>query len=278
MKHEFFTIRNCRSFVGGHFSNRTPSFLLVPLRVWLGAVWVFEGVMKIVEGWFKAPKLTDFFGGATSWYNSILGVTTAAAASGAADAASSATTATDTAAAAATTASTAVDAASSATGAATDAAGAVADAIGHVLVNFDFLHLIKFILVTGKDLASSTISDYAFKLDIPVMNWFVNTLILPYDGVQMAMQIFIVLAEILIGLALMGGLLTAPAAAVSLVLQFMFVCTTGLYLNTFWMIFAGVAVLIGAGRSLGLDYYAMPGLKKLWKKLPFVRKLYIYND
>jgi len=94
----------------------------------------------------------------------------------------------------------------------------------------------------------------------------------------MAMQIFIVLAEIIVGLALMGGLFTAPAAAVSLVLQVMFVCTTGLYLGTFWMIFAGVAVLIGAGRTLGLDYYAMPALKKWWKKLPFVRKLYIYND
>jgi NADH dehydrogenase len=110
------------------------------------------------------------------------------------------------------------------------------------------------------------------------MNWFVDKLILPSDGIQLAMQIFIVVAEILIGLALMGGLFTAPAAAVSLVLQFMFVCTTGLYLGTFWMIFAGIAVLIGAGRSLGLDYYAMPGLKKWWKKLPFVRKLYIYND
>jgi NADH:ubiquinone reductase (H+-translocating) len=278
IKHEFFTIRNCRSFVGGHFSNRTPSFLLVPLRVWLGAVWLFEGVMKIVEGWFKSPKLTDFFGGANSWYNSILGITTAAATSGAADATSSATTATDAATTVAAVATTAADATSSATGAATDGAGAVANAIGHVLMNFDFLHLIKFILVSGKDLASSTISDYAFKLDIPAMNWFVNHLILPNDGVQMAMQIFIVIAEILIGLALMGGLLTAPAAAVSLVLQFMFVCTTGLYLNTFWMIFAGIAVLIGAGRTLGLDYYAMPGLKKLWKRLPFVRKLYIYND
>ena len=31
MKKEFFTIRHCRSFVGGHLSNRTPSFLLMPL-------------------------------------------------------------------------------------------------------------------------------------------------------------------------------------------------------------------------------------------------------
>jgi NADH dehydrogenase FAD-containing subunit len=59
MKHEFFTVRNNRSFVGGHFSNNTPSFLLVALRVWLGLVWVFEAVRKIVEGWFTAPMLAS---------------------------------------------------------------------------------------------------------------------------------------------------------------------------------------------------------------------------
>ncbi len=284
VKNEFFTVRNCRSFVGGHFSNRTPSFLLVPLRVWLGAVWVFEGIMKIVEGWFTSPKLAGFFGGATAWYNSILNPS---AGGSTPDAASSATTA-----AAngvikvvnmvSTHATRAIqvtaDAASSATVEGGEAAGEVAASVGHVLANWNILGLFKVIFVSGKELAHSAISDYAFKLDIPLMNWFVDKLILPNDGVQMFMQIFIVIAEILVGLALMGGLFTAPAAAVSLVLQFMFVCTTGLYLGTFWMIFAGIAVLIGAGRTLGLDYYAMPGLKKLWKRIPFVRKWYIYND
>ena len=110
------------------------------------------------------------------------------------------------------------------------------------------------------------------------MNWFIEKLILPSDTVQLVMQIIIVVAEILIGLALIGGLFTTPASAMSLALQFMFVCSTGLYLSTFWMIFAGIAVLIGAGRSIGLDYYAMPALKKGWKRIPLVRKLYIYND
>jgi NADH dehydrogenase len=288
MKHEFFTIRNRRSFVGGHLSNRTPSFLLMPLRVWLGAIWLFEGILKIVEGWFTGPKLTGFFGGATAWYNSILYPTAAPA--GGADAISSATTAAaDTAVKAVSLVAThtakaitlSADAVSAATGAA-DGAGGVVDgvvtAVGQVLVNFNFLGLFKVIFITGKTVSESKIGDYAFKLDVPLMNWFVDTLILPYDGVQIAMQIFIVVAEILIGLALIGGLFTSPAAAFSLILQFMFVCTTGLYLGTFWMVFAGIAVLIGAGRTLGLDYYAMPGLKKLWKKLPFVRKLYIYND
>lgn len=267
IKHEFFTIRNCRSFVGGHFSNRTPSFLLVPLRVWLGAVWLFEGIMKIVEGWFTGPKLTGFFGGANAWYDSIINAT----AGGAADAVTAATGAAE--------ATTQVaDAVSSATGAVADAAGAVAGAIGHVLINFDFLGIFKVIFVSGKELAESTISDFAFKLDVPFINWFIDNLILPSDTVQLVMQIIIVVAEILIGLALIGGLFTTPASGVSLALQFMFVCSTGLYLNTVWMLFAGVAVLIGAGRTLGLDYYAMPALKKGWKRIPLVRKLYIYND
>lgn len=254
LRHEFFTIRHCRSFLGGHFSNRTPSFLLVPLRVWLGAVWVFEGIMKIVEGWFKSPMLDGFFGGANSWYNSILQTVNAPLLGNmgnkGAELISSAT----------------------------EVAGEATEAAGHVLFDFNIMGLLDAIFVSGKTLSESTLNDYAFRLNVPLMNWFVDHLVLSSDGMQIFMQITIVIAEILIGLALMGGLLTTPASAASLALQVMFVCTTGLYLNTMWMIFAAVAVLIGGGRSLGLDYYAMPWLKKHWKRVGFVRKWYLYHD
>lgn len=269
--HEFFTVRHCRSFLGGHFSNRTPSFLLAPLRVWLGAVWVFEGIMKIVEGWMGQPMLSGFFGGANQFFNGILapyGITGIGGAAPSADAVSSATTAA---------AAGAADAVSSATGA---AAGAVGEAVsnGVAVFSYHILGIIDATLVSSVGLSKATISDYAFKLDFSPMNWFVNNVILPNGGLQLFMQRGIVIAEILIGLALMGGLFNFLSSAVSLVLQFMFVCTTGLYLNTFWMIFAGVAVLIGGGRTFGLDYYAMPWLKKKWRKLPFIRKWYLYND
>ena len=58
----------------------------------------------------------------------------------------------------------------------------------------------------------------------------------------------------------------------------MFLTTTGLHLDTVWMIFAGIAVLIGAGRTLGLDYYVMPWLKKAWRNNGFARKWYLYHD
>jgi NADH dehydrogenase len=272
LKNEFFTIRNCRSFVGGHFSNRTPSFLLVALRVWLGAVWVFEGVMKIVEGWMKSPKLDGFFGGATSWFNAILGVVP-----GGADGSSGATTT------AAEVTKAAADAVSSATTAAAaapavTAAPAAASTVGHVLFNIDFLGIFKAIFVSGKPLAQSTISDYAFKLDIPLMNWFVTNVILAHPGLALAMQVFIVLAEILIGLAMMGGLLTTLASLVSLVLLFMFTATTGLFLSSFWMGFGAIALLFGAGKVFGFDYYTSPLLKKGWRNVGWVRKSYLYHD
>ncbi len=247
IRHEFFTVRNRRSFVGGHFSNRTPSFLLMPLRVWLGCVWMFEGVMKIAEGWLSDPKLVDFFNGAATWFNNIINGATSAG----------------------------VDAVAAATG---TGGNVVAAASGVSIINQNILGLFRIIFVSGKELSQATLSDYAFKLDVPLMNSFINGVILPHDSVQIGMQIFIVVAEILIGLALIGGLFTMPATAFSLVLQLMFVCTTGLYLGTFWMIFAAIAVLIGGGRTLGLDYYFMPWFKRAWKKLPLVRKSYLYHD
>lgn len=249
LTHEIFTIRNRRSFVGGHFSNRTPSFLLVPLRVWLGAVWVFEAVMKIVEGWFQKPMLSEFFGGANAWYNSII-----ASYFGIAPAQS-------------------VDAVASATAAGADAAASA----GTLLLDWDF-GLFETIFVSGKDLASSTLADYAFKLNIPFVNWSVDYMVLASDSMQMFMQIVIVLLELAIGLGLMGGLFTFPSAAVSVILQFMFLSTTGLYLNGIWMVFASIAVLIGAGRTIGLDYYVGPFLKKHWKNVKWVKRWYLYND
>ncbi len=55
--HEFFHVKNNRSFVGGHFAKRSPNFWLVPLRMWLGFMWLVEGVKKIDEGWLAEQKM-----------------------------------------------------------------------------------------------------------------------------------------------------------------------------------------------------------------------------
>jgi NADH dehydrogenase len=246
LKHEFFTIRFKRSFVGGHFSNRTPSFLAVPLRLWLGAVWLFEGIMKIVEGWLKSPKLNEFFSSAAAWFNQIINGTGTPNA----------------------------DTVSGATGGLADAGPSV----GQLLLHIDILGLVKFYFVSGKPPASATLADYAFKFDIPLVNWFVNNVVLAYNGFQIFMQVVIVLLEILIGLSLIGGLFTTPSSAGSLVLLFLFATTTGLYLSNLWMGFAAVAFLWGAGSVFGLDYYTTPLLSRKWRRVGWVRRSYLYHN
>ena len=142
--------------MGGHFSNRTPSFLLLPLRVWLGAVWLFEGIMKGVGCWFESPKLTGFFGGATAWYNSII----EGGGSGNGDSVSGAT---------GEVVNGAADAVSAATGA-EEAVGEVVSQVGTTIFNIDFFGLFSAIFVSGKELAQSALGDFAFKLDVPLMN------------------------------------------------------------------------------------------------------------
>ncbi|QCX34717.1 6-phosphogluconate dehydrogenase [Caloramator sp. E03] len=47
MLHEFFHVKDKRSFVGGHFAKSSPNFWLVVLRVFVGYKWLEEGLNKL---------------------------------------------------------------------------------------------------------------------------------------------------------------------------------------------------------------------------------------
>lgn len=68
-RHEFFHVKNNRSFLGGHFAKSTPNFWLVPLRVFLGVMWLIEGLKKIDEGWMSEAKMyaSDAVSAASEW-------------------------------------------------------------------------------------------------------------------------------------------------------------------------------------------------------------------
>ena len=119
MHHEFFTIRDCRSFVGGHLSNRTPSFLLAPLRVFLGCFWIYEGVKKIPEGWLLTPRLSSFLRSANDLFKQVI----SGAAAG--DAVTSATT----------------------------ESGAAVPVAGHLLFHLDIWGFFKVIIINTTDIA-----------------------------------------------------------------------------------------------------------------------------
>lgn len=62
LKHEIVDIRNNRSLVGGLAAYKMPSYWIVMLRMFLGVMWLIEGIKKVGEGW-----LTDTTGGHVYW-------------------------------------------------------------------------------------------------------------------------------------------------------------------------------------------------------------------
>lgn len=54
--HEFFDVKDRRSMLGAHLSARTPILWLAILRVYLGVIWLTEGIKKVREGWFDPTK------------------------------------------------------------------------------------------------------------------------------------------------------------------------------------------------------------------------------
>ena len=65
LRHEFFHMEDRRSFVGGHLSFRTQTLWLIPLRIYVGILWLIEGIKKVNEGWLEPGniKIVQIAGG-----------------------------------------------------------------------------------------------------------------------------------------------------------------------------------------------------------------------
>ncbi|OPA76960.1 6-phosphogluconate dehydrogenase [Paenibacillus selenitireducens] len=224
MLHEFFHVPNRRSFVGGHLSKRSPNFWLVPLRVFVGAMWLKEGLNKLPKVW-KDP--TNIF------------LIPAKA----------------------------VDGTSAATQAISDVhqtvdASAAASAVEGAKTAVEAIPVPGFIsnMVNG------------------TMDMFFYTNDGGYTFLATLFQTAMVAGEIIFGLMLIAGLFTSIASIATIGMGLM-IWTSGMApYEMLWYWFAGCALIGGSGSTLGLDYYLYPHLKRIWKKIPIVRKWYIYAD
>lgn len=91
-------------------------------------------------------------------------------------------------------------------------------------------------------------------------------------------QTSMVIAEIVVGIALIVGLFSAIAAVISVGICIMIYTSHMAPHEMLWYIAAGVALIGGSGSTFGLDYYVLPWLKKHWKKIGWVKKSYLYID
>jgi len=216
-------------------------------------MWLTEGVVKIAEGWFKSPQVVNtvnYLAGAAA----STGTDAATAATGAADAVTAATGA----------AQGAADAVSAATGAATQAAAAVTETVAKLPGIFQWV----------VDHKPSGYGDALIKAPKFVV-WIMNNWIAP---IEVPVQIMMVIMEILIGLAFMGGLFTFPMALISIVMTIAIAMTGMADITMMWYFVGAIAILMGAGRTFGLDYYVIPWLKKRWINTKLAGKSYLYYD
>jgi len=202
--HEFFDVRDRRSMLGGHLSARTPILWLAILRVYLGIIWLLEGINKVQEGWLDPTK------------NFVV-----------------------------------------------------------TMPNADIMPQQTADAVTNATQVAQFWPEPLLKRPLGIYEWFMDAVIAPNHYI---FQLGLVLMEIAIGLALIAGLFTVLASLGSIFLCANFIISAMAGKEIFWHIFAGIALLGGAGRAFGLDYYVMPWLKNWWRKTKFARRTFLYTD
>ncbi len=202
--YEFFHVEDNRSFLGGHFAKRSPNFWLVPLRMFLGGMWFFEG-------WEKLLKIIED-------PNKI------------------------------------------------------------------------FLLASKIDMAGATVEEgvvWVEPLAVPefitnIVNWSMDlifyTPIGEFTFMATIFQAAMVIGEIVVGLCLFGGLFTALASIVSIIMGGMIWASGMAPPEMLWYIIGGIAMIGGSGSTFGLDYYVLPFLNRRWRKIKFVKKWYLFTD
>ncbi|GIP54246.1 NAD(P)/FAD-dependent oxidoreductase [Paenibacillus vini] len=115
-----------------------------------------------------------------------------------------------------------------------------------------------------------------------IVSWFMDVFFYSSDGGFTALatvfQFFMVFMEIALGVMIIVGLFTAVASAATVALGVMIWSSSMASSEMLWYMTAGVALIGGSGSTFGLDYYVLPWLKKHWKRIPLVRRWYLYTE
>lgn len=121
------------------------------------------------------------------------------------------------------------------------------------------------------------VSAYGPALPVPgfilaITDWAMATVIAPIAPfVQGAM----IIGELLVGLALIAGLLTVPALLASILMCVMIYSSGMASQDILWFFFGSVGLLAGGASNFSFDYYLLPYLRRWWNSRRIVQKLYL---
>jgi NADH dehydrogenase len=110
-----------------------------------------------------------------------------------------------------------------------------------------------------------------------IYNWFAENILGASPLIAFLAQSGVVLMQVAIGLMLIGGFLTFPAAVVSIGFGLMFIASGWGNPELLWYIMASIVMLGGAGRGFGLDHWVMPWLHDKWNGTSLAKKTYLYT-
>lgn len=226
LNHEFFSIEDKRNIMRGHLASKGNRLWLVPLRLYVGVIWLLEGLKKLVgEGTWDDKGLRGFFDmfsnglASDSWIKA-----------------------------------------------------------GNVKMPFEWVQA-----AAGSG-ASEAATDATAALPVPILEHMpkfyeaVMKIMIPNADVAVWFQRMVVLLELGIGLCLLAGLFTFLASAASIFMGFNFILSAMGEWSILWYIFSAIALMQGAGRTFGLDYYVMPWITEkvgnywLGKKVPVYKQ------
>lgn len=226
LNHEFFSIEDKRNIMRGHLASKGNRLWLVPLRLYVGVIWLLEGLKKLVgEGTWDDKGIKGLFNifsnglASDSWIKA-----------------------------------------------------------GNVKMPFEWVQ------AAANSGASEATTDAAKALPVPILEHMpkfyeaIMKIMIPNADVAVWFQRMVVLLELGIGLCLLAGLFTFLASAASIFMGFNFIFSAMGEWSILWYIFSAIALMQGAGRTFGLDYYVMPWITKkvgnywLGKKVPVYKQ------
>lgn len=220
--HEFFSMEDKRSIMRGHLSSKANRLWLLPLRLFMGVIWLLEGLKKYVgeDTWAKEGlKSLLYEPGADSWIKS-----------------------------------------------------------GNVKMPFEWLY------TAANSGASDAGAEGAATYAEPILSsmpgfysWLMKFMI-PTPEMAVWFQRMVVLIEVGVGLALLAGLFTWLASAASAFMVVNFILSAMAGWDILWYFFGAIALMGGAGRVFGLDYWVIPWIRDfasnwwLGKRTPIYKK------
>lgn len=227
LQHEFFTMEDRRSVMRGHLSSKANRLWLVPLRLYVGCLWLIEGLKKLLgdstwDSMWNAKSISGFFDkiaiGSDSWIKA-----------------------------------------------------------GNVKMPFTWLQ-------DATSGASAAVGDAATEVATPILKevpgWYsaIMQVMMPNPEVAVWFQRIVVLIEIGMGLCLIAGLFTFICSAVSAGMTINFILCAMAGWDILWFTFGSIALMGGAGRTFGLDYYVMPWITRLADNFWHGKKKPVYKN